>query len=112
MKHSTKAPTKADRRRFIAIQFIGCVACRQHGIYNTPPDVHHLTEGGRRRGHRYTIGLCPWHHRGVGAGQGVSLAHGSRPFHELYGTDAELLAEQDRLIERYELQQTPSGARR
>ena len=71
-------------------------------------DYHHLLSGGRRRGHRYGIALCGWHHRGVSdwgctapemrVAFGPSLMDGSRLFHAAYGSDAELLARQDALI--------------
>jgi hypothetical protein len=57
------------------------------------------------------IGLCGWHHRAEPwAGQpiawcrqslGPSLAEGSKPFHEFFGSDEELLAIQARLLEKY-----------
>lgn len=100
-------PTKADRKRFDAFRRIGCIACRTEGLPITPADVHHLLSGGRRRGHRYTIPLCAWHHRAVTFNgeredmtltAGPSLANGSRAFHARYGSDAELLAYTDDLI--------------
>lgn len=50
--------TKADLARFRALQKLGCIACRQRGVFSQP-DIHHLLSGGRRRGNRYTIPLCP-----------------------------------------------------
>ena len=89
--------TKLDDRRFQRFQDIGCIACRQHGEYRQA-DVHHLLSGGRRRGHEFTIPLCPYHHRNVGVGIGPSLACGSKPFHEAFGSDEELLARTNRLL--------------
>ena len=75
-----------------------------------PADVHHLLSGGRRRGHSYTIPLCPWHHRGTFATTdeftareieemyGPSLARSPRKFREVFGTDEELLAQTDLLV--------------
>ena len=94
----------AHKKRFLLIQEIGCVACWMRGIYGNPPDIHHLLFGGKRMGHRYTIGLCPWHHRGVSdlsdpdSILGPSLARGSKPFHAEFGSDEDLLRYQDRLI--------------
>jgi hypothetical protein len=84
-----------------------CMACLQlrgagaHGHI----ECHHLLSGGRRRGHRYVIGLCVWHHRGdphfsmtkteMTEWLGPSLAGGSKPFHARFGTDDALLAMQD-----------------
>lgn len=108
--------------RYIAIREIGCLACHRDLKTSFFPgacapggyvEVHHLlTTGmhgnGKRRGDAATIGLCSWHHRGViGEGYtrkemadcyGPSYALQARAFRELYGSDDDLLAEQDRLI--------------
>lgn len=73
-------------------------------------EIHHLLDGGRRIGHEATVGLSPWHHRGVcdpgmTSGQmelmfGPSLAYsGAKRFRAAFGTDEELLRMQNRLIE-------------
>jgi hypothetical protein len=99
--------TKADKQRFTAFRDIGCVACRIWGRFSEA-DVHHLLSGGRRRGHRYTVPLCPWHHRGepgvyIGVKDmeklaGPSLARTPRKFRETYGDDRVLLAYTDALL--------------
>lgn len=71
---------------------VGCLACyKESGELGTPADAHHLLNGGRRISHMHTIGLCAWHHRGVGDGAGPSLAKNKREFHETYGDDEHLL---------------------
>ena len=91
-------------KRFADIVQIGCLACLRFGLHSDP-DVHHLNLGGRagqeRLGDDFTIGLCPWHHRGILPPMlpvGPSLAKESRKFREFFGSDAELLMEQNRLI--------------
>ena len=95
MVGKTKAPTKADKRRFLALQDYGCVCCRIEGDGHRDPDIHHIVEGGRRLGHQYTLGLCPYHHRGIQPDSfiyhGPSLADGKRPFIKRYGTERFLL---------------------
>lgn len=108
MKHSTKAPTAAERARFEALHEIGCICCRKRGFNSWPVEIHHLLYGNRRLGHAYTLPLCAWTHRGVPPNHwtiqaardffGPSLAHGSKPFHAAFGSDQELLAEVDALI--------------
>jgi hypothetical protein len=101
MKHSTGKPTKADVERFEKLQALGCICCRlQVGMIATPVEIHHIVSGGRRKGHQFTLPLCIWHHRGIitwGA-LGPSLAHGSKPFHEHFGTQMELLAKVNALL--------------
>jgi hypothetical protein len=80
------------------IPLIGCLACRQEGLF-TQAEVDHLIDGGVRLGHRFTIGLCSWHHRAAAPRRpGPARAQGSKPFHATYGSDAELLAVQDQLV--------------
>lgn len=111
MRHSTGKPTKDEQARMAAIKELGvCVACHVSGKqrWPQPVDVHHLLSGNRRRGHRYTVGLCGWHHRKLtdfGCTEkemrddlGPSLADGSKPFRAAFGSDDELLALQDALL--------------
>lgn len=99
MKSSLPAPTIAERRRFARFVDVGCVACLQlEPPRYSVPEVHHLLSGGIRRGHSYTVPLCPWHHRGVGgpvdaqlAIRGPSLALTPDNFRLHFGSDADLL---------------------
>ena len=101
--------------RFQRIYEIGCLPCRQRGYFNSC-QAHHLNEDGKagqkRRGDLYTIGLCPWHHVGEPVRDwtgpecreilGPSLKLESRAFRAEFGSDDELLAEENRLILRAE----------
>ena len=112
MKHSTGKPTKAEQARFAKMKDMGiCMACYQIGIKgNQYIEIHHLLSGNKRIGHMATVSLCVWHHRGLyqsGHGHdkdsmtehlGASLAHGSKPFHAEFGSDAELLAMQNEML--------------
>jgi hypothetical protein len=106
-----KCRTKAEQDRFDRIKAGPCLACLQLGFDLSGQglvEVHHLLSGGRRRGHMFTIGLCVWSHRGepfwgcthaeMRNHYGPSLAEGSKPFHEAFGSDEELLLMQNRLL--------------
>lgn len=96
------APTKMERLRWSYFAEVGCVVCRVYLRVIAPPQTHHLLSGNRRRGHRYTIPLCPAHHQGihyVPAIHRASVAVDQRAFRELFGSDDELLVMSDRLIE-------------
>jgi len=109
--HSNANPATPDeKQRFEQIQQIGCLACLKHKNWRRACEIHHLTDYGRRRGHSFTIGLCPWHHRAVTDGAafnakamekiyGPSLVQGSKGFKATYGTDDDLLTWQNELIE-------------
>ena len=102
MKTSTGKATKAQIARWQRFQDIGCICCWQIGKYSEP-EVQHLLSGGRRRGHDFTIPLCPYHHRGIGRINGEpSMAQGTKPFRERYGSDSSLLALTNELLERRE----------
>lgn len=114
MKHSTRKPTKAEAERMARLSAMPCVVCRlrlRPLIQPSPTEVHHLLSGNKRRGHLFTIPLCGWHHRGIGSQpvtggdmtcdlHGPSLALRSKKFHETYGSDNELLALTNELLER------------
>jgi len=100
--------------RCLRIYQLGCLPCRVRGWFS-PCQVHHLNldgkAGQKRLGDDATIGLCPWHHvgepiQGMTAAEcrrqvGPSLKQ-SNAFRDTFGTDDELLARQNRLIERAE----------
>ena len=117
--------TNAERRRWMLLREVGCIACFvDTGIYGTPPDMHHEVKG-YRTGHSRTAALCPYHHRGVLESArfnamiplmhpdekwpeaakrlfGPSLALNPAEFRERYGSDAHLIALCDTEIERLE----------
>lgn len=100
--------------RDFAIRDIKCIVCRMRGKPPEPAAKHHLLSTGRhgngkRRGERFTVGLCDYHHQGahvVGTsaatryrlmGYGPSYADDAREFRELY-PDSLLLETQERFI--------------
>lgn len=101
-----------ERNKRFAIVKAECIACRKRGYPDTPADAHHLLSTGRhgngkRRGDEATIGLCKWHHVGNPEGRneatlfrmlGPSYFKHARQFREVFGSDDELLAEQNQLI--------------
>lgn len=112
---STVAPTVEQQRRFDAMHEIGCIACKALGHGYMPCHVHHLLVGGKhgqkRRGHDFTIGLCPWHHVGEPMGgyshsqcadvYGPSYAREPRRFRQEIGNDDYLLDLQNTLLEQH-----------
>lgn len=99
-----KPATDTDKRRFGVLAAHGCMLCRKLGLFQQA-EIHHLVEGMTRLGHRWTIPLCDYHHRGVipfGMGKyearkiyRSSLAHSKRSFVADWGTERQLLAEID-----------------
>jgi hypothetical protein len=80
---------KLERAWMDAITQLGCVVCLVHERIFSPSEPHHLLSGGRRRGHLYTIPLCPPHHRfGLNNGQATSRDQCRRRFEERYGASS------------------------
>lgn len=106
MKHSTPKPNKAALARFDKLYGMGCVACFLWDQTWRYPQIHHLNldgkAGQKRRGHKFTIPLCEWHHTGrihnmetglsMAEKYGPSLAKQSKRFRAVFGSDDELLA--------------------
>lgn len=109
MVGKTKAATAAERRHIERVIALGCIACRIEGR-RAAAEFHHVTDAGRRLGHRYGLPLCAWHHRGQPESGvrpslaeqvfGPSLARSKRRFDEAYGGEEVLLVEVQRLLER------------
>lgn len=109
---STGKPTAAHAARFHHIRAIGCIASLLDARGGVMPEVHHLNQGGyhggKRRGHDFTIGLSPWHHRGIppeGMNErqarewlGPSYKLHKMAFRARYGTDDQLLETTNKLI--------------
>lgn len=112
---STGSMTLAQLTRLDTIKEIGCIACYALGFGRMDCHEHHLLVGGKhgqpRRGHDFTIGLCPWHHVGEPMGglshsacadrYGPSYAREPRRFRQEIGSDDYLLDLQNTLIKQH-----------
>jgi hypothetical protein len=97
------------------VRSLPCIACQLEQVATQcgPSEEHHLNAGGhagqKRLGDSYSISLGPWHHRGVPPNgmtaseatfiYGPSLARSSKLFRTTYGSDLELLAKTNELLE-------------
>ncbi len=112
MVGKSKAASLTEKKRMELIRGLGCVACVLKNYPDAACEVHHVVEGRVRHGHRETMGLCLWHHRGevsegytrqqMGGMIGPSLAHGSYDFADNFGSQATLVAVQDYILDRFE----------
>ena len=112
MSFGGRALTKADETRRAQIHAGNCMACAQRGIDLTGSGYvqwHHLDGKTKPGCHQKTIGLCFWHHQAQPMyadthassreRYGPSLAEGSKPFHREFGSNAELLARQNAILD-------------
>lgn len=89
-----KHKTAADKARFEKLKRLGCCVCHYGG---NPADIHHIETGmGRRKRHDRTIPLCKFHH----VDSRVSVHGNKSGFEYFFGTEAELLAKVNALLER------------
>lgn len=106
----TKTRNAGDKTRGDIIKETGCVVAKILGFGYVYPEIHHLLHAGRVIGHRATVGLNTWSHRGVpfpgwSAKRceekfGPSLAKSPKAFHEMF-PDTLLLKVQNETLREY-----------
>ena len=78
------------KKWFSKLVDLGCIVCREEGIYS-PPDIHHIHRNGRRVDDLHTIPLCPAHHRlGYNTPRVVSRHPYKAEFERRYGSEWDL----------------------
>lgn len=92
--------TKLEHAWLDAITQLGCIVCLLFLKVFSPAEPHHMLSGGRRRGHLFSIPLCPGHHRfGMDDERATSRDQCRRRFEARYGTEDSLLAKSRQLVE-------------
>jgi len=109
----TEKQTRDEAARMTAMSYQGCIPCMIDRWNDVPATVQHVTDGGRRLGHRDTYKSCPWHHLGqvdeafygsvkrMTEVRGPSFAHDKPAFEARYGSELELVQIQDALVREY-----------
>lgn len=96
-----RTPTADERRWMDAVGQIGCIACRKLGVWQPEVSLHHIDGRTKDGAHLLTIPLCGPHHQGGdGRGEFVSVHPWKRRFEETFGTQMDLLAECQKLVEK------------
>ena len=112
MVGKSKPATAQQQQRMERIKlYTGCLPTLILGYPNRHCEVHHIVDGGRRKGHDFTYGVSPWFHRGHGEGKsnasmtnqcGPSMAVNPREYRLAFGSEDILLATQDFALELYD----------
>lgn len=92
--------TKAEQSYLNSVASIGCIVCRIHLKVYSPAQIHHIRHGmgmGQRNSNFNVLPLCPPHHQT--GGHGVAFHAGRKAFEENFGTELELKAMVDELVE-------------
>lgn len=98
---SRRSKTKAQSRHLERVASLGCVVCRNLGYGPSPAEIHHPRDGqgmGQRADDEDGIPLCAPHHRT--GGYGVAFHAGQRIWERQFGTEAELLEQTRRDLQR------------
>lgn len=84
-------PTLEEAQWMADIVELGCICCILDGLQPRETAVHHILSGGRRKGHLFTLPLCPGHHQHDTASGLIARHPFKARFEARYGTEAELL---------------------
>lgn len=94
-----RTPTAEEKRWMDKAGQVGCIACRQLGVYQPEVSLHHIDGRTKSGAHLRTIPLCGAHHQGGdGSGVFVSVHPWKRRFEETFGTQEELLAQVQEIV--------------
>ncbi len=103
MKRASQ-PNASEREYMTKVAEFGCIACYiisgQHG---TPSAIHHV-HGSKRslsmpEPHKQVLGLCGYHHQGVGEFKEGGYVHGKRrEFEEMFGSQDSLIQMTQELV--------------
>lgn len=97
--------TKAEQAYQQQLRDMGCCVCLfVLKIEDSPAEIHHIVENGKRKGEMHVLGLCAIHHRqgveGHPSRHSVNGCHGGRAaFEKAYGTEYELMEQTDAWLE-------------
>ena len=93
-------PSAAEKRYHDKLAtVVGCIACRKEGLWNDHVSIHHVDGRTRPGAHMRVLPLCGPHHQPIA--QGVPSVHGNKAeFERKYGTQAELMQECNRILDR------------
>jgi hypothetical protein len=95
-----KSPGMRTRQRTVAAEEkalwdrlareVGCIACRQDGIFNDHVSIHHVDGRTKPGCHRKVLPLCGPHHQDDGSGA-IAVHPWKARFEARYGTQDELM---------------------
>lgn len=90
-------PTKSEKAFWDKLASIGCIACRQDGIFNDYVSIHHIDGRTKPGCHMKVLPLCAEHHQTGGESAPAIHPYKAR-FEAKYGSQIELLSKAKELI--------------
>lgn len=92
-------PTRSERWYWSRlVNAVGCIACRKDGIINHHVSIHHIDGRTKPGAHMRVLPLCDRHHQ-TGGEEAPSIHPWKRRFEEKYGTQEELQAKCNEILE-------------
>lgn len=96
-----RTPSVAERRFHDRLASLGCIACRIDGNHNPMVSIHHIDGRTKPGAHMRVLPLCAGHHQdGCGIPGLIAVHPYKRRFEDRYGSQYELLAMCEQLLEK------------
>lgn len=93
-------PSAAEKRFHDRLASLGCIACRLDGHHNPIVSIHHIEGRTKPGAHMRVLALCAGHHQdGYGIPGLIAVHPYKRRFEDRYGSQYELLAMCEQLLE-------------
>lgn len=110
-----RSVTKGQKQFHNALaEYVGCIACRQSGVFSNWVSIHHIDGRTKDYAHWYVLPLCAGHHQD-GTGHEILKGFAVHPykarFEKLYGTQHDLFIHCLQLLANIDYQ-LPEGLKR
>ena len=98
-------PNASEKEYMNKVAELGCIACYLlSGVVGTPAAIHHVDGSrrtlGRPEPHKHVLGLCAYHHQGIGPEKDGGYVHGRLAFfNNEFGTQDYLVQMTKEMIE-------------
>ena len=82
--------TKSEKDYLNRLAALGCIVCRNEGLYGVAAEIHHIRDGqgmGQRGSHYETVPLCA----SRTGGYGIAFHAGKKAWEARYGTERALM---------------------
>lgn len=100
MKTRQRTVTPDEKAMWTRLAALGCIACMKDGHYNPHVSIHHCDGRTKPDCHKKVLALCAPHHQqdDTDPAQRISVHGNKARFEAHYGTQAELMAESQYLL--------------